>query len=89
MSEVLPEYYGDVFYLRSTPWGVTITFSLTPPKDGIEERDTCIVRLSHETTKTLSMMMRKQLKQYERDSNTAIAVPSKVMNELGLVEEDW
>jgi len=89
MSETLPEYYGDVYYLRSTPWGVTVTFSVTPPKDGIEEHDVCVVRLSHETAKTLSMMMRKQLKTYERDTDTIIAVPKQVMNNLGLAEEDW
>ena len=89
MSEVLPEYYGDIYYLRSTPWGVAITFSLASPKEGIEEKDVCIVRLSHETAKTLSMMMRKQLKQYEREMGTIIAVPPQVMNKLGLAEEDW
>ena len=89
MSEALPEYYGDVYYLRSTPWGVAITFAVGSPKEGIEEKDVCIVRLSHETAKTLSMMMRKQLKQYEREMNTTIAVPSQVMNKLGLAEEDW
>lgn len=89
MSEVLPEYYGDVFYLRSTPWGVAITFSASSPKEGIEEHDVCIVRISHETAKTLSMMMRKQLKQYEREMKTIVAVPPQVMNNLGLAEEDW
>jgi len=89
MSEALPEYYGDIYYLRTTPWGVAITFAASAPKEGIEEHDVCIVRLSHETAKTLSMMMRKQLKMYERDTNTTIAVPRQVMNNLGLAEEDW
>lgn len=89
MSEAPPEYFGDIFYLRSTPWGVTITFAVTPPKDGIEEHDACVIRISHETAKTLSMMMRKQLKQYERDTKTTIAVPKQIMNDLGLAEEDW
>jgi hypothetical protein len=89
MSELTPEYYSDVYSLRSSPWGVTITFSLAPPKDGVEVHDVCIVRVSHETAKALSMMMRKQLKQYERDSKTVITIPPDVMNALGLSLMDW
>lgn len=89
MSELIPEYYGDTFSLRSTPWGVALTHSLASPKEGIEDRDVCIVRLSHETAKTLSMMIRQQLKLYERETDTVIAVPQKVMNSLGLANEDW
>lgn len=89
MSDLLPDYYGDIYHLRSNPWGVAITFGLSQAKDGLEERDICTVRLSHETAKTLSMMIRKQLKQYERDTDTTIAVPADVMNKLGLALEDW
>ena len=89
MSENVPEYYGDVYHLRSTPWGVTVTFGVTPHKEGVEGHDVCVVRMSHETAKTLSMMIRKQLKQYERDTGTTIAVPPNVMNNLGLAPEDW
>ena len=89
MSENVPEYYGDVYHLRSTPWGVTVTFGVTPHKEGVEGHDVCVVRMSHETAKTLSMMIRKQLKQYERDTGTTIAVPQNVMNNLGLAPEDW
>jgi hypothetical protein len=89
MSENLPEYYGDVYYLTSTPWGVSITFAVTPYKDGVEGHDVCVVRMSHETAKTLSMMIRKQLRQYERDTKTSIAVPSEVLNKLSLALEDW
>lgn len=89
MSEAVPEYYGDVYYLRSSPWGIAITFTASSPKEGIYEHDVCVVRLSHETAKTLSMMIRKQLKQYEKDTETIIAVPQRVMSSLGLAEEDW
>ena len=89
MGELTPEYYGDVYSIRSSPWGVAITFSVGAPKDGVEGHDVCIVRLSHETAKTLSMMIRRQLKQYERDTRTTIAVPPDVMNQLGLAQEDW
>lgn len=89
MSEQLPEYISDVFYLRTNPWGVAITFGLSSPKEGIEERDVSVVRVSHETAKALSMIIRKQLKKYERDTSTAIAIPAKIMSSLELAPEDW
>jgi hypothetical protein len=89
MSEAVPEYYGDILYLRNTAWGFAITFTASPPKDGFEEHDVCIVRLSHETAKTLSMMIRKQLKQYEMDMKAPITIPQHVINNLGLTEKDW
>lgn len=89
MSEAVPEYYGDVLYLRNSAWGFAITFTASPPKDGFEEHDVCVVRLGHETAKTLSMMIRKQLKTYEMDMKATIAIPQHVMDKLGLTEEDW
>lgn len=89
MNELVPEYYGDVLYLRNSAWGFTLTLAASPPKDGSEEHDVCIVRLSHETAKTLSMMIRKQLKQYEMDMKAPIAIPQPVMNKLDLTKEDW
>ena len=49
MSELIPEYYSDVFYLRSGPWGVATSYSVAAPKEGIGAHDVCVVRLSHET----------------------------------------
>lgn len=90
MNEQLLEYYGDVFQLTTNVWGVSLVFGLTAPKpkEGTI-RDVCVVRISHETAKALSMMLRQQLKNYERDMQTSIALPSKVMTDLGLAMEDW
>jgi hypothetical protein len=89
MSEPVPEYYGDVFSIRTSPWGVAVTFGVAPPTDKIEGHDNCVLRVGHETAKTVAMMLRRQLKQYERDMNAPIAVPQKIMNDLGLAPEDW
>jgi len=91
MNEQLPEFYGDVFQLVTNVWGVSLVFSLSAPKpkEVAKARDVCIVRVSHETAKALSMMLRQQLRNYERDMQTSIALPSKVMTDLGLAQEDW
>lgn len=91
MSEQLPEYYGDVFQLTTNVWGVSVIFGLTSPKpkENTQTQDVCIVRVSHETAKALAMILRKQLKNYERDTKTYIALPTNTMNSLGLASEDW
>ena len=89
MNEQITEYYSDVFYLRTSPWGVAVTFAEASPKDGIPERDTCIVRLSHETAKAMTMMLRKQLKTYEKEMQSIITIPPTVMKELNLTLGDW
>jgi len=91
MNEQLSEYYGDVFQLTTNVWGVSLVFSLTAPKpkESAIVRDVCVVRIGHETAKALSMMLRQQLKNYERDTQTSINLPSKVMADLGLAIEDW
>ena len=89
MSEQVPEYYSDIFHVRTNPWGVALSFAVSAPKDGIEQRDICVVRVSHETAKAISMLLRRQLKTYERETRTMIAIPTKIMNEIGLAPEDW
>ncbi len=89
MSEVLPEYYGDIYYVRTNQWGIAITFAVSSPKEGVEARDVCIVRLSHEAAKVLAMLIRKQLKDYEKDNDTVVAIPSETMKSLDLSSGDW
>ena len=89
MSEVLPEYYGDIYYVRTNQWGIAITFAVSSPKEGVEDRDVCIVRLSHEAAKVLAMLIRKQLKTYEKDNDTVVAIPSETMKSLDLSSGDW
>ena len=89
MSEVLPEYYGDIYYVRTNQWGIAMTFGVSSPREGIEDHDVCTVRLSHEAAKVLAMLIRKQLRNYERDNHTLIVIPSETMKSLGLSSGDW
>ena len=89
MNEPMPEFYSDLFSLRVNPWGVAVTFTLSPPKDGIPEHDLCVVRLSHETAKVLSLMLKRQLKVYEKTAEYTITISTKMMDDLGLSSEAW
>jgi hypothetical protein len=89
MSEQVPEYYSDTFFLASNPWSVAITYSLSDSKTGKEGQDVCTVRMSHATAKTLTMLVRKQLKNYEKDTDSTIFIPPNVLNQLNLTDESW
>ena len=89
MSEGIPEYYGDTYYIRTNPWGVAITFAVAAPTDDVDGHKVCIVRLSHETAKAISMIIRRQLKHYESDTGTPIAIRSEIMKALELSHGDW
>ena len=89
MSEQIPEYYSDIFTVSTNPWGMSITFGLSASKPGAQSHEICTVRVSHETAKVISMMLRNQLKTYERETDTKIALPNKVLNDLSIAPEDW
>jgi len=89
MSEVIPEYYGETLFIRTNPWGVAITFSVADATDEVHGHDVCTVRLSHETAKALSMIIHRQLKNYEGDTGIPITIRSEVMKALDLSQGDW
>ena len=89
MNEVLPEYYGDIYYVRTNQWGVAITFAVSAPKDDVDGHDVCVVRLGLEAAKVLAMLIRKQVKQYEKDNHTLVAVPPETMKSLDLSPSGW
>ena len=87
-----PEVYADAFQITVTPFGVNMTFSLREPHPagkltpGVE---VVRLRMSPEHAKVVTMMMTRQLHQYERTSGIKIALPAEVYTQLGIPEEDW
>ena len=45
--------------------------------------------MGHEHAKVLAMLLRRQLKVYEDELGSQIKVMPKLMNTLGLSDEDW
>lgn len=90
----VPEIYTDVFRFTIGPYGVTFTFGthaphpesgkVAPPKKSL------ILRMSLEQAKVLAMMLRRNLKNYEKRNSLEIALPPQLYTELGLSkEENW
>ena len=92
-EKFVPEIYTDAFRFTVSPYGITFTFSrsiphpasgkVAPPKDSI-----CL-RMSLEQAKVLAMMLRKNLKNYEKSNSLEIALPSQLYTQLGLSKENW
>ena len=95
-SLYIPDVYVDRFRVTITVFGVNMTFGLSQPHptiDGVEETpdvdNKVRLRMSLEHTKVVAMMLVKQLKTYEKDTGTAIALPEEILGQLGLDQESW
>ena len=92
-DENAPDVYADQFLISSGVWGVAMSFLKTPPhptpgQTPQSERQ-ATVRMSLQHAKVIAMMLRKQLKTWERETNVDIVIPNNVLNQLGLSQEDW
>ena len=93
-ESTIPDIYVDNMQLTSGVYGVNITFGLTDPhpvsgtrSDQPEEK--VRVRMSLQHAKNVAMMLRQNLKNYERGTGTSIQIPHNVFTGLGVAEEDW
>lgn len=93
MADPPLEIYSDVFRFSVTPYGVAVTFGTNeahpnPGKPG-PARDEVTVRMSLEQAKVMTMLFRRNLKQYERDNGLEISLPYQLYTGLGIAREDW
>ena len=89
----IPDIYADAFQVTVTPFGVNMTFSLRDPHPSsgriVPGTEVVRVRMSPEHAKIMTMLITRQLRQYERDNGVKIAIPSQVYTQLGIAQEDW
>ena len=92
-ENTIPDIYVDNMQITSGVYGVNITFGLTEPHPGgtrsNQPEDKVRVRMSLQHAKIVAMMLRQNLKNYERGTGTSIQIPHNVYTNLGLAEEDW
>lgn len=77
------------FSIRTGSSGVAMIFGPTPPEEEAEDDDSFTVKLSHQDAKALAMMLRRQLKRYEREGQAEIILPAEVMKDFGVTPDDW
>lgn len=86
------DVYTDQFNVSIGPYGVTFLLQRSPavPQPGqVANEPVGVVRMSQEHAKVLAMILRRQLKQYERDAGFEIPIMPQVLNQLSLSLEDW
>jgi len=90
MSEI-PEFYSDAIEINLTmPWTVALTFGLRSTEAERKPTSVARIRMSPEHAKVMAMLLRRQLKKYEEDTDTQINLPADLYAKLGLVSfEDW
>ncbi len=91
-DSVVPDIYADSTQISTTPYGVIMTLGRTPahhsgPTPAIPE-PLVTARMSLEHAKVIAMLLRKQLKSFER-ANGEIPLPPEVYSTLGVAKEDW
>lgn len=88
------DVYSDQMTMSIGPYGIAIVFGATPTvaqTPGSMNMDRrAVVRLSLEHAKVLSMLLRKNIKQYELEHlGDPIPLPKAVLQQLGLANETW
>ena len=88
----VPEFYVDQFRTNVNPYGAAITFGLGSPHPTTGQaqvNDTVLIRMSLEHMKVMAMIVKKQLKAYEEQTQATVNIPRTLLNQLGLSQEDW
>ncbi len=92
----IPDLYVDRVRMTVSIFGVNFTFGLSQPhpESGdeavpIPSERVVILRMSPEHAKVMCMMLRNQIKGFEKESGARINLPKEVMSNLGLSEEEW
>lgn len=91
-SDQIPEFYTDSAQLTTGAYGVSFTFSLNPPhpeqSKPVIAQPQCVLRMSLQQGKVIAMLLRQQLKSFERE-NGEISLPPGLYTGLGISREDW
>ena len=92
MPEEVPDVYSDQLLFTTTLFGVALSFSKMPPNpmpgQAPQGAIQAVVRMSLQHAKVMTMVMKRQLKNWERE-NVEIALPQAALNQMGLSLEDW
>ena len=93
MADV-PDVYTDAVALNIGPFGCMLNFALSasvppPAGSGPVAQPVATVRMSLEHLKLMAFLIRRQVRDYERQSGVQIPVPQDVLNQLRIGREDW
>jgi hypothetical protein len=93
MDPEVPELYTDAVQIGISAFGATLAFGMQPAGQtgSLAPIKVCNMRMSLEHAKVLSILLKKQIKNYETNAlGEEIPLPSQLYQQLGLSkQEDW
>ena len=91
MGDML-DTFTDGVALNIGPFGCAMNFALSAAQGaapGTPAQPVATVRMSLEHLKVMAFLIRRQLREYERQSGVEVAIPADVLNQLRIGREDW
>jgi hypothetical protein len=89
----IPDIYTDGVSLNISPFGCILNFGLSPAvapaAAGVMAQPVATVRMSLEHLKIMAFLLRRQLRDYERQAGVEVTIPADVLNQLRIGREDW
>jgi hypothetical protein len=90
MSDQVPDLYADAVQIGLGPFGVVLMLGMQPGQPGAPPIRTANVRMSLEHAKVLSILLKRQLKQFEEQMGEDIPLHPQLCTQLGISKtEDW
>ena len=87
-ADDLPEFYIDGYEFTGTPFTAELTFSITLGAN--RRRRLAIVRMSPVHAKTMAILLKRNLHQYEERMGLEIPIPAQLLEALAIdLERDW
>ena len=81
----LPEFYTDSVNFMTNIYGFTLEFGIMQAQDAPPEQ-VCRIRMSPQHAKIMSLLLRKNVQEYERRIGTVI-LPDGLYKDLGIADD--
>jgi hypothetical protein len=93
MADIV-DVYSDGVSLNVGPFGCALNFAMSPAtaQGGVPAalaQPVATIRMSLEHLKVMAFLIRRQLRDYERQSGVEVPIPADVLNQLRIGREDW
>ena len=88
------DVYSDGVSLNVGPFGCALNFAMSPSTaqggaPAALAQPVATIRMSLEHLKVMAFLIRRQLRDYERQSGVEVSIPADVLNQLRIGREDW
>ena len=85
----MQEYFSDTFETHVNPWSAAVTFGMRATRETEDHRYKVRMRMPLQLAKALAVMLLRQIRSYEQQTQTDIDLPRQVLDTLGIPPEDW